>query len=82
LERPTPALELTTGVVIETDGPRQWIRFDRATSAAQVIAEVTARASVRDLTIEEPDIEDLIRTVYASVEQGSGLGTEPGGSGP
>ncbi len=66
LERPAPALTLASGTVTRTVGPRQWIRFDRATAAAQVIAEVTARAPVRDLAIEEPDIEDLIRHLYAS----------------
>lgn len=56
---------VTTGTVINREGPRQWIRFDRReTTAAEVIAEVTAAHPVRDLTIEEPDIEDLIRRVY------------------
>lgn len=66
LERAGPALELASGTVTRTDGPRQWIRFDRSTSAATVVGEVTARAAVRDLTIEEPDIEDLIRHLYGA----------------
>lgn len=66
LDRAGEPLALTTGRVVRTDGPRQWIRFDRDTSAAAVVAEVTASAPVRDLSIEEPDIEDLIRNVYAS----------------
>ncbi len=74
LDHPVPALDLATGTVTETAGPRQWIRFDRSVSAAEVIAEVTAAAgtSVRDLAIEEPDIEDLIRNVYASADQANG----------
>ncbi len=60
-------LELATGRVVQTDGPRQWVRFDRRrTSAAEVIAEITAARPVRDLTIEEPDIEELIRRIYAT----------------
>lgn len=65
LEAPTPALRLETGEVIEVDGPRQRIRFDRrVVSGAQIIAEVTTLAAVRDLSIEEPEIEDLIRRLY------------------
>lgn len=66
LERADEPLELASGRVVRTDGPRQWIRFEPDVSAAAVVAEVTARAPVRDLAIEEPDIEDLIRDVYAS----------------
>lgn len=67
LEEAGPALELTSGRVTNIDGPRQWIRFDRRrTTAAAVIGEVTAARSIRDLTVEEPDIEELIRRVYAS----------------
>jgi ABC-2 type transport system ATP-binding protein len=65
LAESSPPLELTSGVVVRTDGPRQWIRFDVATTAAAMIAEVTARAPIRDLTIEEPEIEVLIRDLYA-----------------
>jgi len=58
-------LDVRSGWVIGTDGPRQWIRFDRRkASAAEVIAEITALAPVLDLTIEEPEIEDLIRHLY------------------
>ena len=60
-----PALRLERGEVTDVDGPRQWIRFDRRqTSAAELIAELTAAHSIRDLTIEEPQIEDLIRRIY------------------
>ncbi len=66
LERAEPPMELTTGQVTRADGPRQWVRFDRRNaSAAEVIAEVTAGRAVRDLAIEEPDIEALIHRIYA-----------------
>ena len=72
LESAAEPLPLRTGQVTRTDGPRQWIRFDRRrTSAAAIIAEVTATGAVRDLAIEEPDIEELIRRIYASRTDGS-----------
>ncbi len=60
-----PALDLRLGQVYEVNGPRQRIRFDRRrTTAADIIAEVTARTPIHDLSIEEPAIEDLIRHLY------------------
>ena len=68
LERAVAALELGSGTVVRTDGPRQWIRFDRrTTTAAEVMAEVSDREAIRDLSIEEPDIETLIHEVYAAL---------------
>ena len=58
-------LAVVSGEVTRVEGPRQWIRFNRRqTTAAEVIAEVTSLAPVRDLAIEEPDIENLIRNLY------------------
>jgi ABC-2 type transport system ATP-binding protein len=31
-----------------------------------VLAAVSERATVRDLSIEEPDIEDVVRRLYAA----------------
>ena len=41
------------------------IRFARSqVSAATLISELSARYPVRDVSVQEPDIEDVIRTVY------------------
>jgi ABC-2 type transport system ATP-binding protein len=49
----------------ELDGVRQRLAFSPATTtAAQVLAGVSAQAEVRDLTLEEPAIEDVVRTLY------------------
>lgn len=49
----------------EADGMRQRLAFDpAATTAAALLAAVGERAQVRDLTIEEPDIEDVVRRIY------------------
>ena len=48
-------------------GLRQRLAFDAAdTTAAAVLAAVSERATVRDLSIEEPDIEDVVRRLYAA----------------
>ncbi|MEU0502492.1 ATP-binding cassette domain-containing protein [Nocardia sp. NPDC005998] len=59
-----PSTELLTS---EGNGMRQRLAFDaEATTAAQVLAAVSDRAEVRDLSIEEPDIEDVVRRIYES----------------
>jgi ABC-2 type transport system ATP-binding protein len=65
LEEAAPPLSVPGTVVTRTDGPRQWLRFRRSeTTAAQVVAAVAVAARLRDLTIEEPAIEDIVREVY------------------
>ncbi|MEV0251101.1 ATP-binding cassette domain-containing protein [Nocardia sp. NPDC050712] len=71
LAEPTPDLvdlpchaELLTS---EGDGIRQRLAFDaQTTTAAQLLAAVSHRAEVRDLSIEEPDVEDIVRRIYES----------------
>ena len=66
LEEEAPPLEVPGARVVAVDGPRQWLRFARAeTSAARVVAEVAARARIVDIAVEEPDIEDVVRKIYA-----------------
>ncbi len=71
LEEESPPLHVTDARVIRVDGPRQWIAFDRErTNAARLAAEVAAQASLRDLTVEEPDIEEVVRRIYAERQPG------------
>jgi ABC-2 type transport system ATP-binding protein len=66
LEEARPPLAVEGGRVVKTEGPRQWIAFERErTTAAKLTADVAALAPLRDLTIEEPDIEDVVRRIYA-----------------
>jgi ABC-2 type transport system ATP-binding protein len=49
----------------ELEGLRQRLAFSPGrTTAARVLAGVTAQVDVRDLTLEEPAIEDIVRTLY------------------
>ena len=49
------------------EGPRQWLSFPADASAAPIVAAVAASYAVADLSIQEPDIEDVIRQIYAGV---------------
>ncbi|WP_232663853.1 ABC transporter ATP-binding protein [Pseudonocardia sp. TRM90224] len=69
LTAPAEALAGLTGVVdvqVEAQGMRQRLAFGAGTSAAELIAEVARRVELRDVTVDEPSIEDLVRTLYAS----------------
>ena len=49
------------------DGNRIWLAFDRDTiSASEIIAQLTARYEIQDLTISEPEIEEIVRRIYES----------------
>jgi ABC-2 type transport system ATP-binding protein len=57
----------TTLRAVEADGLRQHLAFrSEETSAAAVVAAVTARVELRDLSITEPAIEDVVRRLYLS----------------
>jgi ABC-2 type transport system ATP-binding protein len=69
LPEPTPDLQLTAATHIgsELGGQRQRLAFSpHETTAARVLAEVSAKAEVIDLTLEEPAIEDIVRTLYGA----------------
>jgi ABC-2 type transport system ATP-binding protein len=69
LDQDVKGFQIDDATLIRREGPRVWLRFDRsATTAAALIAEVAARYRIRDLTVEEPEIEGVVREIY---EQGS-----------
>jgi ABC-2 type transport system ATP-binding protein len=59
-----PPIEVPGATVRRVDGPRQWLSFPAEASAAPVVAAVADRYDVADLTIAEPDIEDVIKQIY------------------
>ena len=51
--------------VTRRDGDSVWLRFDPArTAISELIAGVTSRNLVSDLSIEEPELEDVVRQIY------------------
>jgi ABC-2 type transport system ATP-binding protein len=67
LEEPTPPLDVPGVSAVRVDGLRQWLRFRREdTTAADVTAAVAQRARLVDLAVEEPDIEEIVRRIYTS----------------
>ena len=70
LEVPGPPLQVPGAQVVKVDGPRQWLRFRRdELTAAALLERVTAEAPIRDLSVEEPAIEDIVRAIYGDAER-------------
>ena len=65
--RARPAARRCPATTVDrVEGPRQWLRFRRDEhSAATVLAAVTAQVEVRDITVEEPAIDAVVRRIYA-----------------
>jgi len=58
--------ELNCGTVTVQDGSRVTVSFDRArTSAARIIAALGDLGEIKDVTISEPDIDEIVRRMYA-----------------
>jgi ABC-2 type transport system ATP-binding protein len=74
LVEPGDPLDVDGADVTRVEGPRQWLRFHRdAHTAASLLAQVTTQAAVRDITVEEPAIDDIVRRIYSSSPPGREL---------
>lgn len=57
----------TRHVSSEAHGLQQRLTYDHErTSVARVLAAVSEQVEVRDLSIEDPDIEDVVRRIYSA----------------
>ncbi|NSC21902.1 ATP-binding cassette domain-containing protein [Streptomyces albus subsp. chlorinus] len=69
LERELPPVEGITGArTVRTEGPRQWLAFPASASAAPLVSQLVAAYPVVDLSLREPDIEDVIARMYEGSE--------------
>ena len=57
-------VDVPGATVRRVEGPRQWLTFSADESAAPIVAAIAARYDLADLSIAEPDIEDVIRQIY------------------
>jgi len=63
--RPLTGVPGTTLLGVEADGLRQQLAFRAEdTTAADVVAAVSARVAIRALAVSEPDIEEVVSRLY------------------
>ena len=67
LVAPAEPIDVPGAVVTRVDGPRQWLAFPADANAAQLISAIGADHELADVSVREPDIEDVIRALYAPV---------------
>jgi ABC-2 type transport system ATP-binding protein len=65
-----PPISVEGAETRRVEGPRQWLSFPAGQSAAPIVSAVAASYDVADLSIQEPDIEDVIREIYAGGSAG------------
>ena len=62
LAAPAPPIDVAGARTTAVRGPRQWLAL--SANPAPVIAAVSAAYEVADLTLHEPDIEDVVTRLY------------------
>ncbi|MFD0003565.1 ATP-binding cassette domain-containing protein [Streptomyces sp. NPDC127178] len=67
LERELPPIEAPPARVVKVEGPRQWLAFPAAESAAVLVAAIAAEYPLVDLSVREPDIETVIAKMLHSL---------------
>ncbi|MEU3193541.1 ATP-binding cassette domain-containing protein [Streptomyces sp. NPDC006992] len=60
-----PIAGLEGARTVRTEGPRQWLAFPAAASAAPLVSKLAAEYPLVDLSLREPAIEDVIARMYA-----------------
>jgi ABC-2 type transport system ATP-binding protein len=61
-----PPAEVAGARCVRVEGPRQWLAFPAAQSAAPLVATLAAAYPLVDLSIREPAIEDVIARMYGA----------------
>jgi ABC-2 type transport system ATP-binding protein len=65
LARAYTEIKLDGAEMTRREDSRIWLTFDRdAISASELIAKLTAQYEIKDLTISEPEIEEIVRRIY------------------
>ncbi|MFF2015773.1 ATP-binding cassette domain-containing protein [Paenibacillus sp. NPDC058177] len=65
LSEEAQAPEHSRAQLVRQEGLKLWYQFDKAgITAAELIADLSGKLPIRDLSVQEPDIEDAIREVY------------------
>ena len=65
LAQPYSDIQLEGVKLTRREENRVWLAFDRDTlPASEVIAQLATRYEIQDLTISEPEIEEIVRRIY------------------
>lgn len=65
LERETEPIGIPGARTVRVEGPRQWLAFPAEASAAPLVAQIAEGYPLADLSVREPEIEEVIARMYA-----------------
>jgi ABC-2 type transport system ATP-binding protein len=64
-EEDVPDFSPPNAVMKKSEGRKKWFAFNRfETSPSTLIAAISSRYPILDLAVEEPEIEEIVRTIY------------------
>lgn len=53
--------------LLREEGYKKWIRFDsRNLSASDIISKIASSYQIKDLSIHDPTVEDIVKSIYSS----------------
>lgn len=65
VEKGTEPFVVEGAQVIREEGKRKWLQFNRdQISASRLIRRISEQYEIADLTLEEPDIDTIVRRIY------------------
>ncbi len=58
-------LKVSSAELVRRENRRLWLKFNREeVTASKLISQIAERYNIRDLTIEEPEIESIVKKIY------------------
>ncbi len=65
LEGETDSFSVAGAQLVKEEGNRKWLRFNRElTTVSQLINRISEKYEIKDLTIKDTEIEEMIRHIY------------------
>jgi ABC-2 type transport system ATP-binding protein len=65
LQEPCDDLSTPNATIIKQEGLKIWYQFEKETvSASELIAALSQKLPIQDISVKEPNVEDAIREVY------------------
>jgi ABC-2 type transport system ATP-binding protein len=69
-EEDVPDFSAPNSVLKKSEGRKKWFAFNRfETSPSTLIADISSRYPILDLAVEEPEIEEIVRTIYQGKQE-------------
>jgi len=63
-----PNIKIPYCTLLKSEGKKLWIEFDKnEISSSKIITQMTENYQITDLTIQEPEIEEIVRSIFQDI---------------